>query len=177
MKNRQSIGSILVLVGSLLCFFFPFISVSCAGQKFFSVTGQQLATGSTLSVPQTWGPPQTQKLDPEPLATAAAISTLVGLVLAFLGRRLAAGTAASAAAGAVCLLALRSHLSDELQKQGQGMLKIDDETGFTLALLLMIIAAGMNAYFFFQGRRRSPAFASTPVSSNHLGGGTGQPSA
>ena len=51
MATRKSIASVLLFVGSTLCFFLPFVTVSCGGVKAFTLTGEQLATGTTLTQP------------------------------------------------------------------------------------------------------------------------------
>jgi hypothetical protein len=52
---------------------------------------------------------------------------------------------------------MRSRLNDQLQSQGQGLAKATYETGFTLAVLLLIAGAAWNVYLFLQRRRLSEA--------------------
>jgi len=159
MASRKSIASVLLFVGSTLCFFLPFVTVSCGGVKAFTLSGQQLATGTTLSQPQAFGAPQQQKVDADPFAGVAALCAIAGIAMSLMGRRLAAGTAASGGVAAVCLLILRSRLDDQIQKQGMGMVTTSYETGFTLAILLLVAGAGWNIYLFLQNKKMSTANA------------------
>lgn len=161
MANRRSIASVLLFVGSALCFFLPFVTVSCGSVKAFTLTGQQLATGTTLTQPQPFGPPQTQKIDADPFAAAAALCALTGIALSLIGRNIATATAISGGAGAVSLLIMKSRLDGQLQTQGQGVATAAYETGYTLAVLLLVAGAAWNVYLFLQARR-----ASAPVPAN-----------
>lgn len=160
MANRKSIASVLLFVGSTLCFFLPFATVSCGGIKAFTLTGQQLATGTTLTQPQAFGPPQTQKIDADPLAAIAGLCGIVGIALSLIGRRMAVGAAASGGLGALSLLIMRSRLADQLQKESQGLAQASYESGYTLAVLLLIAGTGWNIYLFLQGRQRPTQEAS-----------------
>jgi hypothetical protein len=163
MANQRSTASVLLFVGSALCFFLPFVTVSCGGVKALTLTGQQLATGTTLTQPQPFGPPQTQKVEADPFAAVAALCALGGIVLSLIGRRIATATAFSGGAGAVSLLIMRSRLDGQLQTQGQGVATAAYETGYTLAMLLLIAGAAWNVYLFLQTRRTSAAFTPPPA--------------
>lgn len=162
MANRKSMASVLLFVGSTLCFFLPFVTVSCGGIKAFTLTGQQMATGTTLTQPQPFGAPRTEKVPGEPFAAVAWLCAIVGIGLSLAGQRLAAGTAASGAVGAVSLLILRSRLDEQIQKQTEGMGQVSSETGYALAVLLLIAGAGWNIYLFLQSRRLKSPEALTP---------------
>jgi hypothetical protein len=142
-----------MFVGSALCFFLPFVTVSCGGIKAFTLSGQQLATGTTLTQPQPFGPPQTQKLDADPFAAVAGLCAIAGIALSLIGRRMASGAAISGGVGVLSLFIMKSRLDDQLQKQGQGLATANYESGFTLALLLLIAGAAWNVYLFLQSRR------------------------
>ena len=153
MGNRKSLASILLFVGSLLCFFLPFVTVSCGGEKIFTLSGQQLATGTQYSEPQVFGPPKTQKIDAHPFASLAALCALAGVVLSLVGTRLAAVTAATGAAGAVSLGVMASRMETEIKGATQGIGQVNVEIGFTLTLLLLIAATAWNIYLFVQGKK------------------------
>jgi hypothetical protein len=157
MTSRKSIASSLLFVGSALCFFLPFVTVSCGGVTAFTLTGQQLATGTTLTQPQPFGPPQAQKVSADPFAVIAGLCAIAGIALSLIGRKLASAAAISGGVGGVSLLIMRSRLDDQLQTQGQGLAKATYETGFTLAVLLLIAGAAWNVYLFLQSRRLSEA--------------------
>jgi len=153
MKDKQSIASLLIFVGTALCFFLPFVTVSCGGIKAFTLTGQQLATGTTLTQPQAFGPPQSQKVDGDPFAAIAGLCALAGIVLSLIGKRMAGASAAAGGAGAVSLLIMRSRLDAQIQKQSQGLATMTYETGFTLVLLLLFAAVAWNLYLLLQNQR------------------------
>jgi hypothetical protein len=162
MANRKSTASVVLFVGSTLCFFLPFVTVSCGGVTAFSLTGQQLATGTTLTQPQAFGPPRTQNIDADPFAAVAGLCAITGIALSLIGRRLASAAGISGGAGALSLLIMRSRLDDQLQKQGQGLAKATYETGFSLAVLLLIAGAAWNVYLFLQSRRISETVPVAP---------------
>lgn len=179
MANRKSIASVLIFAGSALCFFLPFVTVSCGGVTAFTLTGQQLATGTTLTQPQPFGPPQTQKVSPDPFAVVAGLCALAGIALSLIGRRLASAVAIGGGVGAASLLIMRSRLNDQLQSQGQGLAKATYETGFTLAVLLLIAGAAWNVYLFLQTRRIGEASLLTPatgqIGDDHSSAQSGSP--
>ncbi len=160
MANRKSLASVLLFVGSALCFFLPFVTVSCGGVKAFTLSGRQLAMGTTIEQPRPFGGTQKQPIAADPFAAMAGICAVAGVALTLAGRKLSGASAASGGLGAILLLIMRSHLSDQLQKQAMGMAKADFEGGFTITLLLLIAAAGWNAYLFLQNRK--PAASEAP---------------
>ena len=166
MASRSSVASVLLFVGSTLCFFLPFVTVSCGGMKAFTLTGQQMATGTTLTQPQPFGPPQAQKIGADPFAAIAWICAIAGIPLSLAGRKLAAGTAVSGTAGAVALLVFHSRLDEQIQKQGEGMATVSSEAGFTLAVLLLIAGTAWNVYLFIQNRRAGTARIPAASASN-----------
>ncbi len=157
MANRKSIASTLIFLGSTMCFFFPFVTVSCGGIKAFTLSGQQLATGTTLTQPQAFGPPQTQKIDGDPFAAVAGLCAVAGIALSLIGRRMASGAAVSGGVGALSLFIMKSRLDEQLQKQGQGLATASYESGFTLAVLLLISGTAWNVYLLLQGKRINAA--------------------
>lgn len=138
-----------IFIATILCFLFPFITVSCGGQKVATFSGVQLATGTSVSQPQMFGPTQKKDVAPEPLAAIAALCTIVGLALSFLPAKVALGPAISGGVGALFLLLLKSKMDDQIVKQGQGMLQVNYEAGFTLTLVLLVAGAAWNGYLFF----------------------------
>jgi hypothetical protein len=141
------------LVTALICFFLPFVTFSCQGQKIVSLTGIQLVTGSSIQQPQMFGPPTTQKLDPEPLAIAAFFSVIVGLGLSFMKRKKGVfGSSFLAGLGLVCLLALKSKLDNDALRQGGGAIQVQYEVGFYLLLLLLLASIGASVLAWLQAK-------------------------
>jgi hypothetical protein len=150
MKDRKMLGSLLVFVGSILCFFLPFVSVSCQGQKLFSISGQQLATGSSVTLPSMSGASTHERVAIEPFTAIAWGSAFIGVGLCLAGRRLGAGSAG--AVGVVSLLIMRSVLPDKIQQQTHGMGTASFETGYLLALLLMAAGAAWSGFLYIAGQ-------------------------
>lgn len=153
MAKTRSIASLLIFTGSVLCFFFSFVVVSCGGLPAFSLTGQQLATGTTHVQPQPFGQAKKQKIDADPFALVAGLCAIAGLGLSLLGTEIARATAISGGVGAASLFLMRSHMNGEIQKQGMGMVQANYATGFTIAILLLVAGAIWNIYLFIERRR------------------------
>jgi hypothetical protein len=156
MRLSSKISPAIFLL-SVLCFFFPFVTVSCGGHKIASATGVQLATGTTLELPQAFGPSREQKVGQEPLSAVAALCAVIGLGVSFAGARAAIVPAISGVVGALSLLTMKSRIDDGIVKHGQGMLQANYEIGFFLALLLMIAGAVWNGYLFSQSAKATAA--------------------
>ena len=162
MKNAPKVTP-AVFIGTLLCFLLPFVTISCGGQKAATLSGTQMALGTTLEQPQMFGPPQKQKIDPDPYVALAGVCVIVGLVLSFLGPRIAVGSAIAAGVGAISLLGMKYHLDNEIVTQGRGMMQAAYEPGYWLTLFLMVASAAWSAYVFSQAVRiLAPASAGPP---------------
>lgn len=146
MASRRLTGLTLLFAGTLLCFFLPFVTVSCQGMKIYSFTGQQLATGTTMSQPQMFGPPRTQKVEPNAFAAVAFLCSAAGVILCLVGRRMIRPVAVVASVGSASLLAMKVQLDHEIQKQGMGAAENNYHFGFFMALLLMLASAGWSLY-------------------------------
>lgn len=141
----------------ILSFLMPFVSVSCQGHKFVTLTGVQMVTGTTLRQPQMFGPPKTQKIDPEPLAILAFLCGVVGLIVSIaVGQRRPVVPAIFGAAGAILLFSLKSRLDGEVAQQSQGLFRLDYEVGFWLAALLFMAVASLSIVVYFGTKTRGP---------------------
>jgi len=151
-------ASLLLYIGAVLCLFLPFTSVSCGGIHVMPFTGQQLATGTQIITVQMFGPPKSQHIPPNPFAAAAAMIGLLGVVLSVIGRKMGARLNLIAfwlgVFGFINMLSLRSNLTDQLQKQAQGLAKVEWLCGYTLVLLFFLAAAVWNAYEPLLDRRK-----------------------
>lgn len=161
---KRSTVSPLIYIASLVAFLLPFFSVSCGGRKVATFTGVQLAVGTTLDEPQMFGPAKKQSINPDPFAAAAALCALAGIVLSVTTAKAARGAAIAGGAGAVSLLVMESRMNDQIASQGQGMLQISVESGFSLALVLLVAGAAWNVYVSYQQKRGAigPAPAVSP---------------
>lgn len=94
-------------LATALCFLLPFLLVSCPG-KTVAFSGVQLATGTTVTQPQMFGPPKSQHLDAEPLAAAALLCAVAGIFAGLAKGVPGRGASALfAIVGGVCLIALQ----------------------------------------------------------------------
>ncbi|QER41756.1 hypothetical protein F1847_02940 [Thermodesulfobacterium sp. TA1] len=147
----------------ILCFFLPWFSVSCQGQKIITVTGIQLVTGTTIEEPKMpleLGVNQKnekRKIEGEPIAILILLAAIAGLGLNFLlkGKRRAVGSVAVGGAGISLLLILKLKLDKNIMKETGGMLQLNSEIGFFLTALLFIFAIGVNIYSLIQEREMS----------------------
>lgn len=138
---------------ALLCFFLPFVSVSCQGQKVATFTGVQLITGTTMEQPSGFGSQgKAKKIDGEPMAVVALASGVLGLGFSFLRRKKSAIIpAVLGGIGLVTLLVLQSKLRHEAMREG-GILQLSFEIGYWLTALLYVSALGLNGFIFLKSK-------------------------
>lgn len=148
---------------ALLCFFLPWVTVSCAGQELASMSGYELAAGSvTVTNPVSGAretPPGAGERDLPVIVAACLI--LVGLGATFaLARGLGALVGAACAAGAAVLIGftvlvrlpgkLREGTGGDVggpgldQQQIAEMIRIENAPGFWLTLAALIAAIVLN---------------------------------
>ena len=150
MLKKFSPGLFVLIIFSL---FLPFIAVSCGGAKVISLTGVQLATGTSVQKPDMFGnaSKKSQKIDGEPLVIVIFIAGIAGLLLSFLkGKKTAIFPAVIGVIGVVLMFLLKSKMDHEAMIAGKGMIQINYEAGYWLALLLFFAAALLNGFIFFQ---------------------------
>lgn len=113
---------------ALLCFFLPFVSVSCGGGKVMTLSGADLVVGRAADR-------NDKKIDPEPMAIFCVIAGAAGLI-ASCRKGQPASTAAAALGGlaAVLLLLLKEKLNDEVRRKGDGVIRLEFEPGYWLSL-------------------------------------------
>jgi hypothetical protein len=170
---KSKVSPVLFVV-TVLCFLLPFVTVSCNGQKIVSLSGTELAFGTSIEQPQMFGGPTSkQHVDAEPVATIAFLCAIAGIALGFLLPRVPLASAITGAVGTLLLLILMGKLSGDLGKQAQGVFQLDYEAGFILSLLLFIAAAGWNGWLFFLSRK--PGMAASPPLVQSAAAGVGSP--
>jgi hypothetical protein len=156
MSDQRSKISPLIFGISLLCFILPFVTLSCGGHEITTLSGVQLAIGTTVQEPQVFGPPQKTAVDPDPFASLAVLCAVFGIFFGFVSKS-PLPPAISGALGAMSLLLMKAHLTDQILKRSQGILLVSYESGFTLVLLLLAAAGGWNGYLLLQTRSAIPA--------------------
>ena len=148
---KSKVSPILFLV-TVLCFLLPFVTVSCNGQKVATLSGTDLAFGSTVQQPQVFGQPVKKRVDAQPIATIAFLIAVAGIAVGVLAARVPLVSAITGALGAVFLFILMGKLSSDIGKNGQDLFQLDYDIGFILALIFFIGASGWNAWLFFASR-------------------------
>jgi len=142
-----------VLVLALICFFLPFATFSCQGNKVAAFSGIQLATGTTVKQPEAFGLVKKQKVDPEPFAILALLSVLAGAGLCFLkGKKGVVSSGVMALLAIIFLLALRSKLDGQALQQTDGAIQVSYGAGYYLSLVFLLTAAGTSVYSFLAGK-------------------------
>ena len=124
--------------GIVLLFAFPFVALTCEGERAASFTGVQLVTGTTVDQ-SNLGRGQAEPVGGRLWARVALACAVFGAALGFVKTRLGArGPAAAGAAGAISLLLLRVSVNADVLRQGEGMLRTRYALAFWLAMLLFV---------------------------------------
>ena len=137
-----------LFLAALLGFFFPFATVSCAGQQVASIRGVQLVVGGNVGVSERFvsdlassGAPS---IDPEPWAIAAAVLLVGALLVDFLAPTRRVLVLALSGAAVFALLLLWQQISS-----GSGEvpgLTVSVGFGWVLTLFASFSAAGWIGY-------------------------------
>jgi hypothetical protein len=156
-----------------LCFFLPFISISCSGQRLATLSGVQLVTGADITVDadeltQELGdafgapadedaPPETQENDPSVWAIIALAAAVLGVVVGFVtkGRTRAIASLTAAVLGLGGLIGLRFDLEGDLS-EAEGLVTVDYRIGYWIAALLFLVLAIAHGSLVRAERNRSP---------------------
>lgn len=131
---------------ALILFLLPWVNVSCSGQKVATFSGADLAIGKTVEIPQAFGPAKQEKTR-EGRATIALIAGIAGILFGPLGK----GRRVEAIAAAVCggigsisLYLLKSSMDSEIAAKSYGMISVDYQFSFWLAMLFFLGAGIVN---------------------------------
>jgi len=144
---------------ALVCFALPFATVSCAGVDI-TLSGLELAMGTTIEMPTAFGQVEENEVSREPLAICALTCVLAGLALAVFTRGRPPVLLTFGAGGALCLLLLAVKLGADLEKQGEGLLTLDLRFGYYLCLLSLLAIAAVSGYGLRQLQRETSPGAS-----------------
>lgn len=138
-----------------VCFFFPFISFACSGQRLLTFSGLQLVTGTEVSsaevqenlvgedASQYLGTEdETEEVGSEGLAVVALLAALLGVGVGFAtGRPRSVWSAIAGVLGGLSLLALKFKLDGDIEEEGEGIVTLDYRFGFWLAFGLFALLA------------------------------------
>lgn len=151
---------------ALICFFLPWVTVSCQGHKIISLNGIQLVTGTTIEEPKVFkeleglyshiekpGRSSDNKIKGSILAMFALLASIGGIGLSFLrGKKGFLGPAIAGITGVISLIALSERLNNKILQEGGGLLQLDYRAGFYLTLILFLSATGVNIYSIVPGK-------------------------
>jgi hypothetical protein len=137
----------------ILLFFMPFVNLSCSGQTIMSLTGFQLITGAEYSGQNMFGQDMSgsmgntnttekREIDSQPLALFALFAAIVGLIVGFIRKKfIALLNMIISGLGAVFLILLKFNLDSDVDLSGQGVIRLEYQAGYWLAILVFICAA------------------------------------
>ncbi len=175
---------------ALLAFLLPWVTVSCAGQKFVSLNGLSLATGSFTARNPSTGVMESHSGSPNLLVLIAALAIAFALFIAFT-RSARAGASAGlwscAAAAALCafvvLFDVRRQFAAGLQHSrgsdlGQSfdsslgqMIKIEPAIGFWIVMIALAAACFADWTIRKHGARDNAAIEGLPPAAADDDGG------
>jgi hypothetical protein len=126
---------------ALVLFLLPWCDVNCAGQKFMSLTGTDMAIGKTIQQSEFFGAKGKSETVRDMRVTAAFVILLAGTIMGFLAGSmddLRKVIIALSGVGSVVLLLFFKFATDgEVQRQGQGLITV----GFTPAFWLTVLCS------------------------------------
>jgi hypothetical protein len=128
----------------LICFFLPFVSISCQKQEVVTVTGIDLATGKDLPDENIlWS--GERRVPPQPWAVAALGLALTGAAVGLLRRTAGAFWGIlSGLSGMIFLFLLKNKMDGELVKYSKLLFTVEYEPWYWTALILFGLAALSN---------------------------------
>lgn len=130
---------------ALLCFFLPWVTASCGGQKVMTFSGFDLSIGKTISVPQGFTASKKETAR-EFYATIALLAVISGIAIRFLMVE-QAQRIPSAVCGVISfmlLLLLKGKLDRDIFTQGSGMMALDFHFGYWMSVILSFVAGTLN---------------------------------
>ncbi|MCL6590985.1 MAG: zinc ribbon domain-containing protein [Firmicutes bacterium] len=136
-KNWKIVARI-VMVLALLCFFLPFVTVSCQDQNVKTLSGMELVMGAKFKNILTG---QVQTNQPALHAVFMFIIVIAGILSLFLLKKeavLSKLVTLIGVGGVFLNLSLQSYLSSQAEKNG---LKVQYKSGITLLLIMFILSA------------------------------------
>jgi hypothetical protein len=153
----------LALLLAILCFPFPFITVSCDTGLRKEFTGVQLATGFTVNQPQMFGPPVEHHTPPDPYIAFSLIAGVVGFAATVRSPRRVFG-ALSGGLAALSLFLFKFQMDNRVAQDPAAPVHLQYENAFFLALAAFAGAAVLSLLSKeVEGLRSRAASASPPI--------------
>jgi hypothetical protein len=183
-QTRKRSPFMFLVIG--LCFFLPFISISCSGQRLGTLSGVQLVTGAEIDIDEqalteqfgdlnggttgfstfTSGDPDerpTEDNEPSVWAIIALAGAAIGVIVGFVtkGRMRAIGSLTAALLGLAGLIGLRLDLEGDLG-EAKGLVSVDYRIGYWIAALLFAVLAIAHGTFLRATKSTGPPATGPP---------------
>jgi hypothetical protein len=166
-----------------LCFFLPFISISCSGQRLGTLSGIQLVTGDEIDIdeealtesfaeafgttgteaPDEGTPEEPPENDPSIWAILALAAAVLGVIVGFVtkGRARAMSSFVAALLGLVGLIGLRFDLQGDVG-EAEGLVSVDYRLGYWISALLFLALALSHGTYLRGARQTGPPSTGPP---------------
>jgi hypothetical protein len=160
----------------IFCFFMPFVSITCSGQKVVSLTGIKLITGGEYKTQSMFDKKETpedesefkkdlekeQNIDPQPMALFALLMAIIALVLSFIQQKVPALICMIVSIlGAAFLLLLKANLDSDIPSDAELVIQVEYQFWYWFALLLFIVGAILE-WFKFKGNEEAVSVSGIP---------------
>jgi hypothetical protein len=151
--KKFSPASFIIII---FCFFMPFVSITCSGQKVMSLTGIKLITGAEYKPQNMFDKKDTpegemefktdfdkeQNIDAQPMALFALLMAVIALILSFIQQKVPALICMIASImGAAFMLLLKANLDSDIPSDAQMVIDVEYQFWYWFALLLFIVGA------------------------------------
>lgn len=161
----------------IVCFFLPFVNLSCSGQTVMTLTGFQLITGSEYSEPNVMGQNmfdqdnqnnadnKSREIKSQLMALLAFLAALVGLAVGFIRKKMTAiFSLIIAVLGTVFLILLKINMDSDVALNGEGIMNLEYQTGYWLTIILFIAAAAAHWFIYNEKKKPESVVTETPIS-------------
>jgi hypothetical protein len=136
-------GSLFILI--MICFFFPFISISCNNKEVVVITGIQLVTGGELKQTGLLSQ-ESRRLPSQPGAVLSFFLAIAGVTAGFWKGRWGAGfRSACGLIAVITLLMLKVKFHDSLEQYPKLVFYMEYLPCYWVTLSLFVISAVVNA--------------------------------
>lgn len=160
----------------LLCFFLPFVNLSCSGQTIMSLTGFQLITGAEVKQPEMFGQnmmeqndnmdKKNEEVSSQPMALLAFIAALAALLVSLMKKKTTALiNLVISVLGVIFLLLLKFSIDGDakLNTTGQAIITLDYQFGYWFSILLFIGGAVLSWLIFNEKTPKENVISEPPL--------------
>ncbi len=155
----------------IICFFLPFVRITCNNQEIATMTGFKLATGGEIELKGPQLPdsmsegkiegsmefkPETGQQDrnPEIFAIFTLACAVIGLIISIIMmKKKSIIPAVIGVVGFIMLLLLKFDMDGDMSDEGQGMIMLEYMYGYWIAFICFILAALVGVAGYFSGRK------------------------